>query len=434
MTVILPLRPCPPTDAPLNLTRIAATFPKPRSSKNLTALKDPCARLPLTPELWDSLQLNDYLVNYPGGKNMSLEDYAEKVGVTNFECGIGKTCTAPQICLPAGGRDWYVLVATQNWNAFRNELFRATAYALAIVQGLSTSIVNDFAPHLPDTLAIQSTFLGVFAGLLGAIPGYVFPAETMAFIGGKLWPVAQGGTGLVAGSAWTYHNVWAPLPSDEFSKAKDVQYLLSRAQAEAQAKIATDTAQVIKSGISTDDGLYGVLRDGFFLDNHNSIKELSEGDLELAIGRVARARLLAGIWKALNYFIVRGNASCTQDGLNGAFPGDDVLSYCNQDGIMMNLVQSSKGKLIDRFAFAPLLSTKYNFTLQYFVEESWNCQQKYGSYCYNPYQNSVFPPNPEAECVISLAVCDMTREDIRTASKKNGILRACREVGRVPRI
>ncbi|MBW0472939.1 hypothetical protein O181_012654 [Austropuccinia psidii MF-1] len=404
-----------------------------RNSKNSALSQDPCSKFPLTPELWNSLELDEYLRNYPGGQNLSLQAYVEKIGAINFECGIGRTCTADEICMPVRGRDWYVLVATQNWNFFRNELFRGTAFAFSIVQGLATSLVNDFAPHISDTLAIQSTFLGVFAGLCGAIPGFLFP-QSIAFFGSKIWPFVQGDTGLIAGTAWTYHNIWAPLPSDEFSKAKDVEYLLSRAQAETQQKINVDTTKVMRHGISTDEGLYGVLRNGFFLDNHNSDEEISEGDLQAAMSSVAKARLLAAMWKALGYFIVRGNTSCTHDGLNGALSGIDVLSYCNKDGIMMNIAQSYKGKLVDRFLHAPLLQSKYNMTVQYLVEQSWDCQQKYTVYCYDPYENRVLPPDPQAACIVSFAVCDMTREDIRQAAKKKGILRACREVGRIPRI
>jgi hypothetical protein len=73
----------------------------------------------------------------------------------------------------------------------------------------------------------------------------------------------------------------------------------------------------------------------------------------------------------------------------------------------------------------------------------------------------VLPANPDAECIVSLAVCDMTRNgsifnpdcpvtkyrypvsslvsfeqitDIRRAAKKIGALKACRDVGKLPGI
>ena len=78
--------------------------------------------------------------------------------------------------------------------------------------------VNDYAPHQLDRLMVGGTFLGDLAGLCGAIPGFVFPVM-FSFFGGTLWPFIQGGTGFATGLLWTYHNVYAKLPSDEFSKA-----------------------------------------------------------------------------------------------------------------------------------------------------------------------------------------------------------------------
>lgn len=420
-----------PTPKKFNTTLASSTSLQPTNSTN--NFEDPCAQLTITPKLWDTLDLDDYLVNFPGGKNLSLESYAEMVGATNFECGIGKKCNANQICMPVRGRDWYILLATQNWNTFSNQMYQAMTLAMNIVQGLVTSIVNDFAPHQPDVVMICMTLLGVFAGLCGQIPGFLYPAE-MGIFGPKVWPFVQGDTGLLAGLVATYHNVYAKLPSDEYSKTIDVNYVLAKARSEAQAKISGATRRVIRSGISTGKGIYGVLKAGIFLDNHFSASERSQDEIEAAISAVGRTRLISAIWKAMNYFIVRGNASCTADGPNGALPGDDVLSYCDQEGIMMNIVQSIDGKLVDRFPVARLLTPKYNLTTEYFVRQSWDCQETYGIYGYDPYRNTVLPANPNAECVANLAVCDMTRKDIQRKAKKKGILTACREVGKIPGI
>lgn len=41
--------------------------------QNETLIHDPCARLPLTPELWKRLRLDEYLRTYPSGQNLTLE-------------------------------------------------------------------------------------------------------------------------------------------------------------------------------------------------------------------------------------------------------------------------------------------------------------------------------------------------------------------------
>lgn len=78
----------------------------------------------------------------------------------------------------------------------------------------------------------------------------------------------------------------------------DVNYLLSNAQADTQAKISNSTNRVIESGISTEEGLYGALKGGVFLNNHFSSNERSEDEIKTAITAVARGRLIAAIWKA----------------------------------------------------------------------------------------------------------------------------------------
>ncbi|KAH9820091.1 hypothetical protein DFH28DRAFT_885878 [Melampsora americana] len=410
-----------------------SSVPLRQSGDNNMTLEDPCAKLPLTPDLWKQLGLDEYLRTYPSGNNLTLEEYAEKVGETNFVCGIGKTCSANQICMPVRAPDWYILVAVQNWNQFSNMMYDATGFAISILQGLVTSVVSDIVPHEPDNLAIQSTLLGLIAGLCGAIPGFLYPAG-LAFFGAKIWPFVQGGTGLISGMAWTYHNIYAHLPADEFSKTTDISYLLSKAQVSTQGNISNGTATALRQGISSSDGLYGALKDGIFLNNHFSADELSESDLQAAITRVAGVRLLAAIWKAKKFFIVRGSDPCTKGGPNGSIEGEDVLSYCDSDGMMMNIVRSDEDDLVTKFPWAYLVSAKYNITTEYVATHSWKCQQKYLTYAYDPYQNSILPADANAECIVSLAVCDLEPEDMRKRVKKDGILSACRNVAKVPHI
>lgn len=100
-----------------------SSTPLHQSGNNNMTVQDPCAKLPLTPDLWEQLGLDEYLRTYPSGNNLTLEvmisshkirnftlfiqrcffwlkqEYAEKVGATNFVCGIGKTCNANQVGL-----------------------------------------------------------------------------------------------------------------------------------------------------------------------------------------------------------------------------------------------------------------------------------------------------------------------------------------------
>lgn len=65
------------TDPPDSIST-SATVPEAQTAskspqKNGTDIHEACARLPLTPDLWKSLGLDEYLRAYPMGNNLTLE-------------------------------------------------------------------------------------------------------------------------------------------------------------------------------------------------------------------------------------------------------------------------------------------------------------------------------------------------------------------------
>ncbi|KNE91985.1 hypothetical protein PSTG_14612 [Puccinia striiformis f. sp. tritici PST-78] len=118
---------------------------------NTTTHDDPhllCQSRPLTPSLWKKLDMNSYLDNYPNGTALNLEDYASRVGGLDFQCGIGRICNPGQLCESIYGRDWYALVATQNWNNFVNMLYQAIGDAFDSAAGIN---ISRFQPMSPKT-------------------------------------------------------------------------------------------------------------------------------------------------------------------------------------------------------------------------------------------------------------------------------------------
>ena len=59
--------------------------------------RDACRPRTLSPTLWSKLNLNQYLLEYPGGQQTSLEELAVKSKLLNFDCGINKLCYAGQV-------------------------------------------------------------------------------------------------------------------------------------------------------------------------------------------------------------------------------------------------------------------------------------------------------------------------------------------------
>lgn len=40
-----------------------------------------------------------------------------------------------QLCSPVQGKDWYILVAAQEWNSYMNVVYQAVGFAMTMMQG-----------------------------------------------------------------------------------------------------------------------------------------------------------------------------------------------------------------------------------------------------------------------------------------------------------
>ncbi|OAV91836.1 hypothetical protein PTTG_12546 [Puccinia triticina 1-1 BBBD Race 1] len=141
-----------------------------------------CSGYALNRGTWAELGIDNYLLHYPGGQNLTLFDYTRSLNVLNFDCGIGRMCLAGQLCHPVHGRDWVVLSAVQEWNFYMNSVYEAVATAMGMVQGTSASMVADFLPEGDD----KKNLINLTVGLV-ALSGIVLLGFTAALIVPILW-------------------------------------------------------------------------------------------------------------------------------------------------------------------------------------------------------------------------------------------------------
>ncbi|KNE89799.1 hypothetical protein PSTG_16732 [Puccinia striiformis f. sp. tritici PST-78] len=152
-----------------------------------------CSGYALNRGTWAELGIDNYLLHYPGGQNLTLFDYTRSLNVLNFDCGIGRMCLAGQLCHPVRGRDWVVLSAVQEWNFYINSMYEAIATAMGMVQGTSASMVADFLPEGDD----KKNLIKLTVGLV-ALSGVILLAFTAAVIVPILWRLLVGLWGIVA--------------------------------------------------------------------------------------------------------------------------------------------------------------------------------------------------------------------------------------------
>ncbi|KAA1115344.1 hypothetical protein PGT21_035407 [Puccinia graminis f. sp. tritici] len=411
---------------------------------NVTFEEDPkslCEPRPLEPPLWSEMDMTFYLYNYPNGTELNLEQYAAQVGAVDFRCGIGKICNAGQLCETVFGRDWYALVAAQNWNNFVNVLYQATGDAFDTTADILPTMLVDLEKdptrtprHVTAWLSLASNWISSFPSSLfksyGPIAGTIWSWGQLSWLGLVMTLYQLGAFGWVE-TLMIYGN-----GEDRFTRSSSISWVLGQAQHAVQGILANITHDVIQAGISTGKGLVSLNQDGIFL---SEIPVVDRQTVQKEYERMLKLKTLVKVWREQNVFVIRGADPCTQEGPDGAFNDPNRLSYCGKDSIMMSIVRGDRnGDGFDPTIFrAPLVEAKYGFTTEYLTTSSWECQKKYGAFEFDPHvcrnMTSIHNLQMQDECSVNLPVCDCTRSDTQAALRQGtSITKACREVNGLP--
>ncbi|KAH9450560.1 hypothetical protein Pst134EB_018091 [Puccinia striiformis f. sp. tritici] len=107
-----------------------------------------CQLYPTTIESWKQLEVDQFLSNFPGGKDTSLDDFTFGNHITNFVCGLGGIAWLDTQCLPFQGSLWFTLCSLQEWNLYVNSLYDAATAAVAQIKGRShkAELLEEEAP------------------------------------------------------------------------------------------------------------------------------------------------------------------------------------------------------------------------------------------------------------------------------------------------
>ncbi|KAG0143612.1 hypothetical protein CROQUDRAFT_48623 [Cronartium quercuum f. sp. fusiforme G11] len=200
---------------------------------------------------------------------------------------------------------------------------------------------------------------------------------------------------------------------------------LTALQNRLQGIVALTSKLGITEPMGSSNGLASVLQGGSFL-----IPNPVKADLQKAALDLAQITAISEFFKSIGMFVTIASDPCTDSGIDGAWPGDDKLSYCTPQGVMMNIIQANGDKVSNSVKNAKLLSTKYGYTTQWLTQAAWDCQMKYGI---SPLSIAPPPTSAKSDCVFSLPVCDCTLPDVQhIRSKGHGTVKACREGAHLP--
>ncbi|KAA1124437.1 hypothetical protein PGTUg99_032548 [Puccinia graminis f. sp. tritici] len=397
-------------------------------------LPEHCKLKPLTPQTWATLQLDNYLQKYPGGANMTLSQYAASQGVPNFQCGIGNTCDAGQPCYPVAPPDWYILFAVQQWNVKMNTMRSAIAYAMNFVKSTMATLFAALVPAI-DTYQLDRMKLNF--GVNGAM---TMCSNTVLLDLFSLFHNFQDATGdafniinNIMGAAMSIAGGLIPSPDPPEGRQREGFNLWAHLEKQMTGyeellttKLSNETSIVETSGISTEKGIYGQLRNGNYIKPIQSIfLPIVEDDIK----NVTIAISLVKILRTLDAFVTIGQEVCNKDGKDGAFEGDNVLSYCDRQGTMFNIIRVKEKKESMEFSNAWAIENRFGYSTQLLTNASWTCQQKYGGFEPFPYKNLTLPRDVLADCIINLPVCDCRDPKIKKQIRKHGVVEACRRAG-----
>lgn len=383
-----------------------------------------CLKEELNPELWRSMNMDQHLRGYPGGNNLTLPAYADVVGATNFQCGIGNQCNPSQLCAGVDGKDWYALAAAHRWNTFNNQVYEATAYSIAYVSDLTPSMVDDLIPEASMFWTCAAVYVGIMAAWICGTPAVLFGFGALRI----LWLILMSSMFLASGAVWVMANLEVPDPH-KFTRWTEILYQLQDFESHMQSALTNYSTSIIESAVSSDDGLYGIAKNGtLFTDLEMEPDIVIQSKLDLTL----KLKAICHILRIQKAFITRGSQPCDGDGPGGALSGFGQMSYCDNSGIMMNIVLVGDNDQETPPYNAALIESKYGLTTELLTETAWKCQQKFGGYEHPSIVNITNPYNTDSDCVFNLPVCDFTDPDIHKYKGKMSTVKLCREIGKLP--
>ncbi|CAH7676139.1 hypothetical protein PPACK8108_LOCUS26540 [Phakopsora pachyrhizi] len=376
-----------------------------------------CINGPINPELWNSLGMDNYLKNYLGGKNLTLTQYAASVHSANFICGIGRRCLAGQPCAPVQKLDWLVLYSSQQWNFYMNSLHDAVEASISIVVGWT---------GLTITVGILSIMVLAAASALMFVGPTAYTLLAAEAVGEGAAVEAVGGSAVIGSAAVAplivRRHQKETLSTDLFGAYARLDNDLTILYSKLKKVIFLNVDAVLRSPISSDQGLYNLLKNGTFL-TANPSKLALEADAR----RMAQLTMMSELFKSLRMFILVGKDPCIYDGPNGAFSGIDILSYCTPDGLMMNIVRAEGDKLVQKIPHADLLTVKYGFSTEFLASTAIRCQVRSKNSSQAESKN-----NQNDQCAFTAPVCDARVPDIRNKILSHQkVVIACREGGKL---
>ncbi|KAH9810289.1 hypothetical protein DFH28DRAFT_986664 [Melampsora americana] len=196
------------------------------------------------------------------------------------------------------------------------------------------------------------------------------------------------------------------IPRNHFGTWTTINTYLNSFRDHLRAVIAVSSQIGISSPISSDEGIWGILKSGKFM-TPNPTKALLQDQTRETVKLSALAQVL----KSMNVFVTIGSDKCDGRGPGGAWFGDEYLSYCSPEGLMMNLVRGQGKKTVNKIFNAHLIEAKYGYSVEFLAQSAWACQDRNLKIDGRPSPEGL-KPGSKIGCTFDLPVCDTRLEEV----------------------
>ncbi|KAH9812413.1 hypothetical protein DFH28DRAFT_1084267 [Melampsora americana] len=413
-----------------------------------------CLPPELNVETWQRLSLDDFIRKFPNSQQISVQNFMASHGSNNFLCGIGEHCNAGQLCSPIVSVEaWMVGFAIQQYNNYMNNCFDAIGYSMSSTSSVVSSMVVDLFEDLGISKMLIN-FRSIKHDVLSTALLAFFTG--IAYTSGMYWGSVFGAIPLMGFFfviTSTVDSFTQELVEQDFTTWSELSYQLTRIQEGLQTGLDQYLKTSLQTGMSSQTGILNVINGGIFVQEDSTP---SPSELEKRMNRRLQAKMLNRIMRANNMYITRASDPCTFSGVAGARTGSNIMSYCDKDGTLWEIVRAHGKKVKHEIHNADLISNRYGFSLETIVTTSWSCQTKYSEFEHELFNSTSFTNqstsvtesdqldnlNPSTfnnftsldECLFNLPVCDCASPEINLARaiKRHQTTKICREIGRLP--
>lgn len=421
-----------------------------------------CLPPELSAETWQRLSIDDFIRKYPNSEQISVQKFMAHHGANNFLCGIGEHCNAGQLCSPVVSVEaWMVGFAIQQYNNYMNSCFDSIGYSMSS----TTSVVSSMVVDLSEDFGISKMLINFRSLKHDVLSTALLAFSTeIAYASGMYWGSAFGVIPLLAFLfvfTSTVDSFSSELVEKDFATWSQLSYQLTRIQQDLQKDLDQYLKNSLQTGISSQTGILNVISGGLFVEESATP---SPSEMEKRMNRRLQAKMLNRIMRANNMYITRASDPCHFSGVAGARTGNNIMSYCDNNGTLWEIVRAHGKKVEHEIYNADLISNRYGFSTETIVTTSWACQTKYSEFEHELFNSTTLTNNTTKlqeydstspiesdqlnyldphifnnltsldECLFNLPVCDCASPGISLAraSKHHHTTKICREIGKLP--